>query len=159
MVNNSLPNSAIQIADYDIIFLSGGWGAAYDFAQSEKLSELISQAYATKKILSAVCHGPLVFIRDTKPDGSPLVQDVKITGVTNKQLKQLFVSKSHKHPESELRKAQASYQHKSGLIDIFQNHVVVDKNHLIVTGKNQKAGIEAAQKALDLLQDMSDSIS
>lgn len=150
-VNHSKPISEVNINEYDIIFLSGGWGAAYDFAQSDKLSLLLSEAYASKKILSAVCHGPLGFIGATKPNGSPLVENVKMTGVTNKQLKQLLVSGTPKHPETELRKANAKYEHKSGLIDMFNSHTVVDKEHQIITSQNQKGGIEAAQEALELL--------
>jgi len=142
----------IDIMEYDILFLAGGWGAAYDLAQSEILSAKISEAYAAKKILGAVCHGPLGFIGARKPDGSPLVEGVKMTGVTNKQLRQLMVGETPRHPETELIKAKAIYKSSSGLIDMFRTHVEVDKEHLIVTGQNQKAGVEAAQEALFLLQ-------
>ena len=152
-VSNSKSISKVNIDEYDLVFLSGGWGAAYDFAQSERLSSLISQAYASKTVLGAVCHGPLGFIGATKPDGSPLVENVKMTGVTNKQLKQLMVGDTPKHPETELRKAKAKYEYSSGLIDMFRSHVVVDKEHLIVTGQNQKGGLEAAQSALKLLEE------
>lgn len=152
-VNNSKSITEINIDEYDIVFLSGGWGAAYDFAQSDKLSSMMSQAYASKTILGAVCHGPLGFIGATKPDGSALVENVKITGVTNKQLKELMVGDTPKHPETELRRANAKYEYKSGLIDMFRSHITVDKEHLIVTGQNQKGGIEAAQSALKLLEE------
>ena len=36
---------------------------------------------------------------------------------------------------------------------MFSNHIVVDKEHLIVTGQNQKGGLEAAQSALKLLEE------
>jgi putative intracellular protease/amidase len=152
-VNNSKPIAEIDINEYDIVFLSGGWGAAYDFAQSSTLSSLMSEAYATKTIMGAVCHGPLGLIGATKPDGSALVENVKMTGVTNKQLRQLMVGDTPKHPETELRKANAKYEHNSGLIDMFKSHIVVDKEHLIVTGQNQKGGVEAAQSALQLLEE------
>jgi putative intracellular protease/amidase len=143
--------SDLNFCDYDLVFIAGGWGAAYDMAQSDILSTKISEAYAAKVILGAVCHGPLGFIGAKKPDGSPLVEGVNVTGVTNKQLKQLMVGKTPKHPETELINAKANYKSKSSLIDMFSTHVEVDKEHLIVTGQNQKACIETAQKALELL--------
>jgi putative intracellular protease/amidase len=143
--------SDLNFCDYDIVFLAGGWGAAYDMVQSDILSTKISEAYAAKVILGAVCHGPLGFIGAKKPDGSPLVEGVNVTGVTNKQLKQLMVGKTPKHPETELINAKANYKSKSSLIDMFSTHVEVDKEHLIVTGQNQKACIETAQEALELL--------
>ena len=152
-VNNSKSITEINIEEYDIVFLSGGWGAAYDFAQSDKLSSMLSKAYASKIVMGAVCHGPLGFIGATKPDGTALVENVKMTGVTNKQLKELMVGDTPKHPETELRNAKAKYEYKSGLIDMFKNHVAIDTEHLIITGQNQKAGIEAAQSILNLLQE------
>jgi len=150
-VEHSLSVDDVNVDDYDIIFLSGGWGAAYDLAQSVILAKKISKAYENKKVLTAVCHGPLGFIGAQKPDGSPLVEGVKMTGVTNRQIKQLMVGKTPKHPETELRKAGADYQFKSGLVDMFQNLVVVDHEHRIVTGQNQKGGREAALEAMKLL--------
>lgn len=150
-VKQSLPVAEVNMDDYDIVFLSGGWGAAYDFAQSEVLSEKLSEAYASDTVLGAVCHGPLGFIGAKKPDGSPLVEDVKMTGVTNRQLKQLFVGNTPKHPETELRNAGANYVCKTGLIDMFNNHTEVDEKHRIVTGQNQKGGRETAQNAVRLL--------
>jgi len=140
----------IDIRDYDIIFLAGGWGAAYDFAQSDILSTKISEAYAARIVLGAVCHGPLGFIGAQKPDGSPLVEGVRVTGVTNRQVKQLMVGETPKHPETELINAGAMYKSNSGLIDMFKTHVEVDAAHLIVTGQNQKGGVEAAQEAMML---------
>ena len=152
-VKHSKAIADINILDYDIIFLSGGWGAAYDFAQSDKLSELLSKAYANKKVLGAVCHGPLGFIGATKPDGSPLVKNVKMTGVTNKQIKELLVGRNTQTSRKQnCENAGAKYEHRKGIIDMFKNHVVVDEEHLIVTGQNQKGGIEAAEEALNLLE-------
>jgi len=151
-VRHSIPIKDLEIKDYDIVFLSGGWGAAYDFAQSEILSDKITEAYAAKQILASVCHGSLGFIGAQKPDGTALVKDVKVTGVSNRQLKQLLVGNTPKHPETELKKAGALYSCKSGLIEMFQNYNEIDEVHLIVSGQNQKAGIETAQNAMQLLQ-------
>ena len=55
------------------------------------------------------------------------------------------------HPESELRNAKADYRSKGGLVHMFVNHIEVDEDHLIVTGQNQKSGVEVAEQALVLL--------
>ncbi|MFT5723516.1 MAG: putative intracellular protease/amidase [Bacteroidia bacterium] len=154
-VESSIPIANINVDDYDIIFISGGWGAAYDLAQSEVLSDKISKAYAKEVVLGALCHGALGFIGAQKPDGSPLVEDVKITGVTNKQLKELMVGETPKHPETELKTANAKYTSKTGLIDMFKSHIEVDKKHLIVTGQNQKCGVETAQEVMRLFVEKS----
>lgn len=156
-VADSRPIAEIDLRDYDIVFLAGGWGAAYDLAQSEVLALKISEAYADKVILGAVCHGPLGLVKATKPDGSPLLEGVHVTGVTNKQIKQLGVGITPKHPETELKRSKGIYSCDSGLIDMLKNHVVTDKEHLIVTGQNQKGAIEAAVSTLELLNERSES--
>ena len=150
-VKQSFSINEVDFLRYDIVFLAGGWGAAYDFAQSQILADKISEAYRSKKVLGAVCHGPLGFIGAQKPDGSPLVKGVKLTGVTNRQLKQLFVANTPKHPETELKNAGAHYVSESGWIDMFKSHCEIDENHLIVTGQNQKCAKETAQNAMELL--------
>ncbi|MFT4970478.1 MAG: putative intracellular protease/amidase [Chitinophagales bacterium] len=84
-VKNSKSLEELKIEEYDIVFLSGGWGAAYDFTQSDKLSAL--------------------------------------------------------------------NEYNSRVIDIFHNHIVVDNEHLIITGQNQKCGVATAQSALELLDE------
>ena len=51
--------------DYDIIWMAGGWGAAYDLGFSQELGDKISEAYAEDILLGSVCHGALGF-----PDGN-----------------------------------------------------------------------------------------
>lgn len=150
-VDNSLSIADLNFADYDVIFMAGGWGAAYDLAQSEVLSRKVSEAYAAGRWLGSVCHGALGFIGATKPDGSPLVKGVRVTGVTNRQIQQLGISITPKHPETELRNAGALYECSHALIEMTANHVVIDPAHKIVSAQNQKGGVEAAVKALQAL--------
>lgn len=149
----SLCIADVDIRDYDIIFMAGGWGAAYDLMQSPELGEKISQAYAEGKVLGSACHGALGFVGAVKPDGSPLVRGVRVTGVTNRQLKALGVTHTPKHPETELRNAGARYESAHNPVsDLFANHIAVDEEHCIVSAQNQKGGAEAADRALELLE-------
>lgn len=150
----SLCINDLDLTEYDVIFIAGGWGAAYDLAQSDVLSRKVSEAYAEGVLMGSVCHGALGFIGATKPDGSELVRDVKITGVTNRQIKQLGIGVTPKHPETELRQAGAYFESTSKLIEMTANHVTVDEAHRIVSAQNQKGGVEAAVKALNLLVQM-----
>jgi hypothetical protein len=58
-LKNSIPISQIDPAKYDVYYMAGGWGAAYDLAQSDELADVITKANANGKILSSVCHGAL----------------------------------------------------------------------------------------------------
>ena len=52
-LRNSLCINSIDVNDYDIIYFSGGWGAAYDFAQSKELADFVTAANASKSLLVA----------------------------------------------------------------------------------------------------------
>ncbi len=144
----------VDFSEYDIIFIAGGWGAAYDLEQSKSLAEKVSAAYARGQIMGSVCHGALGFTGAKKPDGRPLVEGLKITGVTNRQLEKLGITHTPRHPETQLKKFGADYQcSHNKLTDLFANHVTVDDEHKIVSAQNQKGGIEAAEQALLLLEE------
>ncbi len=150
-LNNSLKIDDVDFLEYDIIFISGGWGAAYDIATSDVLGDKISEANAQDILLGAVCHGALGFRLATEIDGKPLVEGKKITGVTDKQVDELGINITPYHPEEELRKQNANFVSNTGWRDFFATYVAVDGN--IVTGQNQNSSGETAQTLLKLLDD------
>ena len=142
---------SIAIADvdpeaYDIIFLSGGWGAAYDLGTSESLGDFITRAWADGKIVGGVCHGPLGLLLAKDEAGQPLVAGRNLTAVTDKQVRELGITQTPQHPERELRAAGANFVSETKFRDMFANHVVVDGR--LVTGQNQNAGSEVAQQMM-----------
>ena len=152
-VKNSKKITDIDFTTYDIIFLAGGWGAAYDLGYSDDLGQKISDAYYTgNSIIGGVCHGPLGLIRAKDKDGNLLIAGRKMTAVTDKQIKQLFITATPQHPEAELRKAGALFESQSKLIDMFATHVVTDDEKRFVTGQNQNSGHETAHKMMGLLE-------
>jgi len=153
-VKNSIPLSKVDFKQYDVVFFSGGWGAAYDMAQSEILAEKVSDAYYNSDLVyGSVCHGALAFTEAKDTLGNYLIAGRTMTGVTMKQLEQLNISYTPKHPEPELKKAGANYQanHKSN--DFFATLTVIDEEKRFVTGQNQNSGHETAQLILQTLSE------
>ena len=148
-VKKSLRIDNVDFNKYDLIYMAGGWGAAYDLGTSDVLGQKISRAYAKKIVLGSVCHGALGFLKAQDENGKPLVQGRKITAVTDKQVKELGIDITPMHPERDLRAASALFESATAFRDIFANHVVIDGT--IVTGQNQNAGAEVAQKMMGLL--------
>ena len=148
-VKNSQKIDNVDFTRYDLVYMAGGWGAAYDLGTSEVLGRKISEAYSMKIILGSVCHGALGFLQAKDENGNPLVKGRKMTAVTDKQVKELGIEITPQHPERELRAAGALFEAKTAFRDMFTNHVVMDGT--IVTGQNQNAGAETAQKMMDLL--------
>ena len=64
----------MDFTGYDIVFLAGGWGAAYDLGTSSVLGEGISRAWAAGRVVGGVCHGPLGLLLALDETGQPLVR-------------------------------------------------------------------------------------
>ncbi|NNE72504.1 MAG: sulfatase-like hydrolase/transferase [Acidimicrobiales bacterium] len=150
MVRHSMTVADVDFSAYDIIFLAGGWGAAFDLGFSEALGEGITVANDAGKIIGGVCHGPLGLLQAKTADGRPLVAGRRISAVTDKQVHELGIESTPMHPETELRAAGADFRcshHKRR--DALANHWEVDGN--LVTGQNQNAGPMVAREMLQLL--------
>lgn len=141
-VEKSLEIEDLDFTEYDIIFLAGGWGAAYDLGFSERLGRKISEGYAAGAVVGGVCHGLLGLLNATGENGDPLVEGRRITAVTDKQVEELNITITPQHPETELRAAGADFQSSPGFRDFFASHVEVDDR--IVSGQNQNDGPEVA---------------
>lgn len=150
---NSLSIEDISFTDYDIIWLAGGWGAAYDLGFSQELGDKISEAYEADILLGSVCHGALGFLMATKADGSPLVEGMTITAVTDKQVEELRIDITPQHPETELRALGANFVSDTAFRDFFATYVAVDGK--IVTGQNQNSSGPTAQLLLRMLAEES----
>lgn len=146
---NSLKIDTVDFTEYDIIFMAGGWGAAYDLGYSEVLGEKLTEANAKNILLGSVCHGALGFRLAKDRDGSPLVEGKKMTAVTDKQITELKIDITPLHPEKELRAQNANFVSAAAFKDMFATMIAVDGN--IVTGQNQNSGGDAAQAMLKLL--------
>lgn len=152
-VEKSIKIDDIDFTRYDIIFLAGGWGAAYDLGYSPVLAEKISEAFYGDRepVIGGVCHGVLGLINARDREGKLLIAGRRMTGVTDKQVEELGIDSTPQHPETELRRAGALYESRSAFRDIFATHVVVDDDRRFVTGQNQNSSLETAHKMMVLI--------
>ena len=148
-VSRSYQIDQVDTTQYDIVFLAGGWGAAYDFGQSAELGEKVAIAYANDAIVGGVCHGPLGFLQAYGEDGKLIVEGRRISAATDKQITELGITHTPMHPERDLRAAGVVFEAESKFRDVFANNVVVDGR--IVTGQNQNSGTETAVKMMQVL--------
>ena len=152
---NSIPLKEVDFKQYDVVFFAGGWGAAYDMAQSEILAKKVSEAYYNSDVIyGSVCHGALAFVEAKDSTGNYLIKDRTMTGVTQKQLDQLGIEFTPKHPEAELRKAGAKYMANHKSMDFFATITVIDEEKRFITGQNQNSGHETSQMIMNVLSKM-----
>lgn len=129
----------VDFTAYDIIYFAGGWGASFDLGQSEVLGRRVSEAYAARRVIGGICHGPLGLLRARTPAGEPIVKGRRLTAVTDKQIRELGIEITPLHPETALRQSGALFEEKSHPVrDFFANHFVADGD--LITGQNQNAG-------------------
>ena len=154
-VKNSIPIDELDVDQYDIVFLSGGWGAAYDLAQSPELATKISDSYYGEKeaIIGGVCHGVLGLVTARARDGERLIAGRRMTGVTDKQITELGIELTPLHPETELRKAGVVFESQTRFRDFLATHISVDDEQRFVTGQNQNSGLEAAHRMMRILSE------
>jgi len=151
-VKNSLKIDEVDFTQYDAIWMAGGWGAAYDFGQSEVLGQKVSDAYyAETPIIGSVCHGALGLIQARDTMGNYLITGRKMTGVTDKQIRQFGITLTPMHPETELRKLGVDFQASTGTLDFMETLTVIDDERRFVTGQNQNSGHETAQKMMEII--------
>lgn len=146
-VKNSLVIADLDFAAYDILYLAGGWGAAYDLGLSDVLGDKITAAWAANRVIGGVCHGPLGLLKARDAQGNPLVKGRRLTAVSDKQVEELGITITPLHPERELRAAGAAYEKATAFQDIFANLVIIEGR--LITGQNQNAGPETAQRMIE----------
>lgn len=150
-VKSSIKIDDVDISKYDLIYIAGGWGAAYDLGYSEVLGKKITQANTEGKIFGSVCHGALGFLMAKETNGEPLMKGKTITAVSDKQVKELGITITPQHPETELRKIGANYKSNTAFKDFFADLTVIDGR--FVTGQNQNSSSETAQKMMKMLNE------
>jgi putative intracellular protease/amidase len=152
-VQNSLAIVDVDVSQYDIIFISGGWGAAYDLAQTPAMADKVTEAYYGQRVavIGGVCHGVLGLVNAKNREGNTLIAGRHMTGVSDKQIEELGIEMTPLHPETELRRAGAIYESQTAFRDIFATHVVVDDEQRFVTGQNQNSGLETAHRMMQVI--------
>ena len=148
-VTDSIAIGDVDVSQYDIVFLAGGWGAAFDLGTSDELGAKITEANGRGAVIGGVCHGPLGLLKATTPAGEPLVAGRRISAVTDKQVRELGIESTPQHPETELRGQGARFESATAFRDPLANHWVVDGN--LVTGQNQNAGPMVAREMMRLV--------
>ncbi|CTQ49368.1 type 1 glutamine amidotransferase domain-containing protein [Jannaschia donghaensis] len=124
----------VTIDGFDAVFLPGGHGTMWDFADNADIARLVSGVWAKDGVVGAVCHGPAGLLGATKPDGSPLVKGVRVNGFTDSEEKTVGLTDEVPYLlESRLRDLGADFVGK----DDWEAFTVTDQR--VVTGQNPQS--------------------
>jgi putative intracellular protease/amidase len=130
-IDNTMPLSDVTPSRYSAIHLPGGHGTMWDFAQDERLGDVVTEIYEEGGVVSAICHGPAGLVNAKLSDGSYLIAGKRLTSFTDSE--ERAVDKARIVPyllETALRERGASYR----AVADFDPHVEVDDR--LLTGQN-----------------------
>ena len=137
-----------KVVDYAAIYLAGGHGALFDFAESPDLAKLVAEFYEANKVVSAVCHGPSGLLNVRLSGGDHLIAGRKLTGFS--WTEEEGVKRDGAVPfslEERLRSAGGDY---SKALIPFTSHVVEDGR--LITGQNPGSAKAVGQAVVKQLQ-------
>lgn len=138
----------VNIDTYDAIFFPGGLGPMVDLLDNKIVNNWITKFHETGKIISAVCHGSVVFLNVKLSNGNFLIEGKKITSFTTAEEK---IKKHHLGQiipfllDDALKNRGANFSNKKP----FENYVVIDKN--IITGQNPSSAKGVAKAVIQKL--------
>lgn len=150
LLENTRPISAIQVADYDAVFLSGGQSPMYTFINNESLHRLVAAFYEQEKVVAVVCHAACVLLKAKTSDGKLLVDGKTWTGFANseEQFADNFVGKRIQPfwIEDEAKKLPNTNFITGGMFKAF-----AVRDGRLITGQQQFSGAATARMVLEAL--------
>jgi len=138
---------AIDPADHDAIYFTGGHGVMWDFPDSEGLQAITRSIWERGGIVSSVCHGYCGLLNTRLSDGRHLVEGRRITGFS--WTEEILAGVARKIPynaEAEMKRRSALYG--KALLP-FVPQVVTDGR--LVTGQNPGSAKATAKAVAALL--------
>jgi len=133
-------------ADFDALFFPGGHGTMWDLPVDAGVTRAVERAFAAGRLIAAVCHGPAGLVSARRPDGEPIVKDLRVNSFTDAE--EAAVGLAQVVPfllESRLRELGGRFE--SG--PSWQPFAVRDGP--LVTGQNPQSSHAVAQALLDAL--------
>lgn len=136
----------IDVTGYDAVFLPGGHGTMFDLPDSTELAALLGTAWARRKVVAAVCHGPAGLVNVTDETGAPLVKGHRVTGFSDSEERAVGLEEAVPFLlETRLRKLGGFYESAAD----FQPFAIADGR--LVTGQNPASSALTAKRVLDAL--------
>ncbi len=145
-LTDTLPLSAIDISEYDAVFLPGGHGTMWDLPESTELAALLGRAWSEGKIVAAVCHGPAGLVNVKDETGAPLVNGRRVTGFSDSEERAAGLDEAVPFLlETRLLELGGRYESVAD----FQPFAIVDGR--LVTGQNPASSALTAKLTLEAL--------
>lgn len=147
LIKHSPSVQNVDVTRYDALFLPGGHGTMWDLPGSKALAQIVSEAWNSGQVVSAVCHGPAGLVAAVDRNGDPIVKGRKVAAFTNSE--EAAVGLAEEVPfllETRLRELRAQVQTAPD----FTPFAVADGK--LVTGQNPASSEEVAKLVMQALE-------
>jgi len=152
LLENTVPISHVNSADYDAIFVSGGSSPMFTFKAAKDLQTKFLEFYASGKPSSTICHGGVLLLFLEKADGKPFVEGLTFTASSNAK-EDLIAAKLGNgffplRIEDEANRLRARF---AAHADPLAPFAVRDGN--VITGQQEHSGFETARLVIQALNE------
>lgn len=148
LLSHSLPLEEVTDLHFDLVFLSGGHGAMWDFVDNKILKQLLEAFNNTNKLIGSVCHGVAGLLSLKNENGEFLIKGKRLTAFSNTEEESTGRSKVVPFLlETELVSLGALYSKGENYV----GYIVTDGN--IITGQNPASAEEVARKIVALVRE------
>jgi putative intracellular protease/amidase len=138
----------LKAEDYDMVYVTGGNGALWDFPENNALKQLLEDFNRQHKIIGVVSHGVAALLSLRNDKGEPFVKGRNVTGYSNSE--QQVAGLTAVVPfslESKLIEAGAFYTKGPD----YRAYIVTDSS--LICGQNAISSLEVSRKMLALLKE------
>ena len=147
VLDSSTTLRSIRHHEFDAVFYPGGAGPMWDLAEDSANARILGGFFECGKVVGAVCHGVAALLKARRRDGTPVLQNRRITGFSDRE--EFCNGTCGIVPfslERRIREAGGCYSHREPWV----SHVVVDRN--LVTGQNPQSTGGVADAMLELMR-------
>jgi len=148
LLSDTARPDAIDPADFDAIYFTGGHAVMWDFPDAQGLQRITRGIWERGGIVASVCHGYCGLLNTTLSDGSLLVAGRRLTGFSWREEVLVGVARKVPYNAEDAMKQRGALYEKAWLP--FVSKVVADGR--LVTGQNPQSAKATAEQVAALLR-------
>ncbi|MGW1747636.1 type 1 glutamine amidotransferase domain-containing protein [Streptomyces sp. NPDC002092] len=137
----------VRTADYDAVFVPGGWGPMEDLSDDAETGRLLTEWLASGKPVSLVCHGPAALLSTVDADGRSPFHGYRLAGLSNAEETRNGLADRAKWLLQDRLVADLGADYRES--EPFTPHVEVDRT--LYTGQNPYSAVPLAREVAKAL--------
>lgn len=151
LLKDTLPISAVDVDDYDAVWVAGGGAPLLTFKDDTALQALIASFYEKGKIVTTICHGSSLLLWTRLSNGKLLADGKKWTGFTDEEEEQVNTAFGMKLNDYTIQKEAAGIEGTTFLCRGAEEPFAIRDGRLITGQQQYSSGItaELVLEALD----------